>query len=391
MAHGVAQEALRERQQERDVMHVLSIPPIVMASIGFYVGLYYLVFYMKMPQTREYLPFALLCFSVGFYDVFTAGLYNSLTIHEGIFWQRLQLTTIFVLTFFLIWFAGVFTEQKVNRILRFSIAWFIFMLCASLFVSAEFTLTPANPAIKNINLFNILQITYYEGATGIIYQIAMVSYILLFLYLIWLFIRYYQRTKHTTTLMILFCQIIYFLGTANDALVAAQVYSFIYISEYCFFFVVIAMAYTLLDKFVNLHSAFEKLNITLEQKVTERTREIRDAQAKLLQQDKMASIGQLAAGVAHEINNPMGFISSNLRTLDKYVTKLTDFVSTQSKLIEHTESKEVMTRLNETRKASKIDFITDDVKSLIDESLDGAERAQGIWSGPPDPVLPAAA
>ena len=62
--------------------------------------------------------------------------------------------------------------------------------------------------------------------------------------------------------------------------------------------------------------------IAIGQDITERKHsedELRNAQSKIIHQEKMASIGQLAAGVAHEINNPMGFISSNLGTLGKYV------------------------------------------------------------------------
>ena len=47
--------------------------------------------------------------------------------------------------------------------------------------------------------------------------------------------------------------------------------------------------------------------------------ELKSTQSQMLQREKMASIGQLAAGVAHEINNPIGFVSSNLRSLDKYI------------------------------------------------------------------------
>jgi len=61
----------------------------------------------------------------------------------------------------------------------------------------------------------------------------------------------------------------------------------------------------------------------LEEAVTERTRELEQAQKQLLQAEKMASVGQLAAGVAHEINNPIGYIASNLNTLSDYVADLT--------------------------------------------------------------------
>ncbi len=55
--------------------------------------------------------------------------------------------------------------------------------------------------------------------------------------------------------------------------------------------------------------------------------ELKATQSQMLQREKMASIGQLAAGVAHEINNPIGFVSSNLRSLGKYLAKLIDYLT----------------------------------------------------------------
>ncbi len=65
-----------------------------------------------------------------------------------------------------------------------------------------------------------------------------------------------------------------------------------------------------------------QLNETLEARVEERTRELRDTQAQLLQSEKMRSLGQLVAGVAHELNNPIGFVHANLQLIDEYVGRL---------------------------------------------------------------------
>jgi signal transduction histidine kinase len=67
-----------------------------------------------------------------------------------------------------------------------------------------------------------------------------------------------------------------------------------------------------------------KLNETLEARVEERTRELREIQAQLTQAEKMKSLGQLVAGVAHELNNPIGFVHANLQLLDEYIQKLVD-------------------------------------------------------------------
>lgn len=65
-----------------------------------------------------------------------------------------------------------------------------------------------------------------------------------------------------------------------------------------------------------------KLNETLEARVEGRTRELRETQAQLMQSEKMRSLGQLVAGVAHELNNPIGFVHANLQLLDEHVSKL---------------------------------------------------------------------
>jgi signal transduction histidine kinase len=65
-----------------------------------------------------------------------------------------------------------------------------------------------------------------------------------------------------------------------------------------------------------------QLNKTLEARVEERTRELRDTQAQLVQSEKMRSLGQLVAGVAHELNNPIGFVHANLQLLEEYVERL---------------------------------------------------------------------
>jgi signal transduction histidine kinase len=65
-----------------------------------------------------------------------------------------------------------------------------------------------------------------------------------------------------------------------------------------------------------------KLNETLEARVEERTAELRDTQAQLVQAEKMKSLGQLVAGVAHELNNPIGFVHANLQLLGDYIQKL---------------------------------------------------------------------
>jgi PAS domain S-box-containing protein len=106
--------------------------------------------------------------------------------------------------------------------------------------------------------------------------------------------------------------------------------------------------------------------------------DLKNTHAKVVQQEKMASIGQLAAGMAHEINNPMGFISSNLGTLGKYLERLDGFIQAQWDLIEMVTDDGSTAGLREKRKALKIDYILEDGRELIKESQEGTERVRTI-------------
>jgi signal transduction histidine kinase len=107
-------------------------------------------------------------------------------------------------------------------------------------------------------------------------------------------------------------------------------------------------------------------------------RDLQLTHAQMLQSEKLASIGQLAAGVAHEINNPMGFITSNLGTLDKYAIRLTAFIQAQAELIASIKDAALLKQIEGKRKDLKIDYILEDMNALIAESLEGADRIKNI-------------
>lgn len=97
---------------------------------------------------------------------------------------------------------------------------------------------------------------------------------------------------------------------------------------------------------------------------------IEEAQQQLLQSEKMAAIGQLAAGVAHEINNPVGFVNSNLGSLKTYVNQLLTVISAY-------ESNDPA-QITEARQKADLDFLREDLPSLLSESQDGLSRVTKI-------------
>lgn len=112
--------------------------------------------------------------------------------------------------------------------------------------------------------------------------------------------------------------------------------------------------------------------------------ELKESQKKTIQSEKMASIGQLAAGVAHEINNPTGFVISNLNSLRKYTARLRDFCEIQERALrelseaDDTRRAAILERTESSRQDLKIGYILEDIGNLIEESLDGADRVKKI-------------
>ena len=85
-----------------------------------------------------------------------------------------------------------------------------------------------------------------------------------------------------------------------------------------------------------------KLNESLEMRVEARTRELQETQNQLMQSEKLKSLGQLVAGVAHELNNPIGFVHANLQLLDEFIEKL---VAAQESGADATRYREAINKL----------------------------------------------
>jgi len=121
------------------------------------------------------------------------------------------------------------------------------------------------------------------------------------------------------------------------------------------------------------------------QELQESVDKLQEARLELVQAEKMASVGNLAAGVAHEINNPVGFISGNFNTLKGYVDDLSAVIQKQKACIEalcadDADKTALLEDIIEYQEEMDIEFILPDLVELLQESGDGLERVKTIVS-----------
>jgi signal transduction histidine kinase len=106
--------------------------------------------------------------------------------------------------------------------------------------------------------------------------------------------------------------------------------------------------------------------------------QLKEAQSHLVQSEKMASIGQLAAGVAHEINNPIGYINSNLTSLKNYIDNLLALVAVYEKAEATSSDTEQLAEIKTFKEKIDLEFLKTDVLDLLEESHEGATRVKQI-------------
>src|SRR4030095_5739583 len=105
------------------------------------------------------------------------------------------------------------------------------------------------------------------------------------------------------------------------------------------------------------------------------------AQEQLVQSEKMASLGQLTAGIAHEINNPINFVTANIQPLKDDMSDLIKFIEKYDDIISKKGLKNEFSEIERIKQDEHIDFTKKEISNLLKGIEDGAKRTSEIVKG----------
>ncbi|CAL1520538.1 7TM diverse intracellular signaling domain-containing protein [Chitinophaga sp. MM2321] len=240
---------------------------------------------------------------------------------------------------FLAAIAAFFVAYKVSRkgisaARFFLVAWSIFLISIFIFVLRNFNILPYN------------NFTYYALQIGSGLEVLLLSFALAHK------INVFKAEKEASQQMALA------VSLENERLVREQN---------------IILETKVKDRTEDLQATNQELNTALTN--------LKDAQMRLVEKEKMASLGQLTAGIAHEINNPINFVTSNIKPLKLDIADLQSLLNRYDQLAGHPDIQQELASIALFKKEIDIDYVHEEIASLIKGIEDGAARTAEIVKG----------
>jgi two-component system NtrC family sensor kinase len=297
--------------------------------VPFFSGITTAQFLQKFLQTKMHTP--LLHKGVNMFVIFYfAALVIWLSGYRILGIQCLQTLALFGSLYFL-YVANVIRRKGSRPALFFLVAYTIFLLCVVIWV------------LRNFNLIEYNLFTSYILEIGSVIQITLLSFALADK------INVYRKDKEQSQEQALQ------ISKENERLIREQN---------------IELEIQVSKRTEELQSSNSTLNLTL--------KELKEAQSQLVDAEKMAGLGQLTAGIAHEINNPINFVTSNIKPLELDINDLYDVIQKYEDMNPEQDIHQQIEEINRFKRQIDIDFIKTEINSLLSGIGEGAKRTAEI-------------
>jgi signal transduction histidine kinase len=291
-------------------MSLASAVAFAAALVILYVACFHARIWWLRRREMEHLWLAVAALAIAGVGCGAARLYSARTVEEAQYWQRLMLATSFPLLVGFFRFSFRFLELERPWADRIGFAFSASV--AGLAAGTDWIFT-AEPVVHAVPL---LGMRWVEASLSPLGRALMAGYFAAFAYLIGLYARHLpSRDEDVRALFLTVC--LWFAAGSNDMAVGLRLYEAPYLLAFGYLAIVLSISGILVRRFVHARVELERLAARLNEEVEARTEELRRSELELAQGRQLATIGTLAASVAHEINNPIAFVHSNLNRLEE--------------------------------------------------------------------------
>ncbi|WP_288879017.1 sensor histidine kinase [Pedobacter panaciterrae] len=288
-----------------------------------------LEFMKKFLHTKEFLP-KLHKFSRVFYLLYFIAFILMFLGNMNVSYQLLQMAAVSVALFMLL--NAVLVYGKGYRPAKFFlIAWSMFLFGLCIFVLKDYNILPYNT------------ITYNMMPFGSALEVILLSFALADK------INIFKKEKEDSQAEALR------ISLENEQLILQQN---------------IELEKKVNERTLELQESYQTLEVTLS--------DLKEAQSQLVDSEKMAGLGQLTAGIAHEINNPINFVTSNIKPLELDILDMDSVIMMYEKLDFNEDLNPQLAKIDSFKKQIDIDFVRDEIKSLLSGISEGAKRTAEI-------------
>lgn len=262
-------------------MSVMAFVLYLMAAVCFYASLYHLIFFFRRRTDRLNILFSIFCLVHVVYFVAQGQWYSSETIGHALVCVQYAYGSISLLLILQLWFFYYYSEKAFSKWINIlGTAVFGVYLILS-FTTNDLTFSPDKVYIKKFELFRLVEFTAYEFSPGIVFEVFMGFVFAEMVFLCVVILRYSRKRFGTVFKPMPVVLSILLVAAVSDIFSATGVTQFIYVSEFAFMILVLTMAYRLTSNFIDAIDEVERLNLSLDAIVKERTRELEEKNVTL--------------------------------------------------------------------------------------------------------------